>query len=332
MVENISAKDMVTKVIKWKKTFMWITIVSTAVAIVLLLLMPKQYLSTTIMFPARQFSVSKLVVEANAGNQEDYMIIGDADDCEKLIQLLNSDALKLEVADAFGLWTRWRISDNEYKFHYLRQKWDDMVSVKRTEYNSIKVDVLDYTANGAAQIANGIAQYCDTVKFKMNKPVTDQVVRIVKEEFDKTLARMKELQDTLTTLRKMGIMHYKEMVKAYMKVYAKAVEKGDQAAMKRLEGKLDTLRKYGSSYQYAKDNLDKYATKYPDIKMKYDEALVNASNQLPIKFIAEKAIPNEFKAKPKRLIFLFITVLAPNLIGLFFLLFRERFRNGKTES
>jgi hypothetical protein len=318
---------MVQKVIKWKKTFMWVTIITTVVAIIVLLLIPKQYESGTVLFPARQFSVSKLVVEANAGNQEDYMIIGYADDCERLIQVLNSDVLKVRVADHLNLWKRWRIKE-KYKFHYLREKWDDMVVVRRTEYNSVRVDVFDYTANGAAEIANTIADYADTVKFQMNKPMADQVVKIVKDEYETTLARMKVLQDTLAELRSIGVLHYKEMVKAYMKRYSQAVEKGDALGMKRIEEKLDTLKKYGSAYQYAKDNLDKYATKYPDIKMKYDEALVNAKSMLPIKFVIEKAIPNEYKAKPKRLILLIAIVLGANLVTLLILLFRERFRRN----
>src|SRR4051812_36467614 len=174
MTENISARDMVGKIMKWKKIFMWITIISTVVAIILLLLMPKQFQSTTILFPTRQFSVSKLVVEANAGNQEDYLVIGYADDCERLIQVLNSDQLKLDVADHFDLWNRWKIKQNEYKFHYLKEKWEDMVTVKRTEYNSVKLDVYDYTPNGAAELANGIADFADSVKFKMNQPLADQ--------------------------------------------------------------------------------------------------------------------------------------------------------------
>src|SRR5688572_5398416 len=104
MTENISAKELIIKIIRWRKTFMWITIVTALVTGIIVFLMPKQYKSTAILFPARQFSVSKLVIEANAGNQEDYMMIGDADDCEKLIQILTSDALKLKVADAFNLW------------------------------------------------------------------------------------------------------------------------------------------------------------------------------------------------------------------------------------
>lgn len=325
MLENISSTELIKKLIKWRKVFVWITLATGLVTGVVVMIMPKQYKSTTILFPARQFSVSKLIIEANAGNQEDYMIIGDADDCEKLLQLLNSDELKLKVANAFDLWKRWKIKDTTFAYHYLKLKWEDMVTIKRTEYNSVKVEVHDYTANGAAQIANGISDYCDSVRWDMNRRLSGPVLKIVKSEFDNTLMRMKELEDSLHKLRQLGVLHYKEQVKAYSKSYAKAIEKNDQAAMKRLEAKLDTLKKYGSAYQNVHDNLDKYSSKYPDIKMKYDEALVNYNSQLPIKFVVEKAKPNEYKAKPKRLIILLITVVAANLMGLFYLLFREKY-------
>lgn len=100
--------------------------------------------------------------------------------------------------------------------------------------------------------------------------------------------------------------------------------------MKRLESKLDTLKKYGTAYNNVKDNLEKYGSKYPDIKMKYDEAMVNYRAQIPIKFVVEHAIPNEFKARPKRMIILAISILAANFFGLFYLLFRERFNRTVT--
>ena len=292
------------------------------------MLMPKQYKSVAIVFPARQFSVSKLVVEANAGNQEDYMMLGDADDCEKLIQILNSDALKLAVFDAYHLWQRWKIRDTMFAFHYMKDKWEDQVRIKRTEFNSVRIEVHDYVADSAARIANAIVDYCDTIKFRMNREMVAPVVEITKQEYELTLARMKELEDSLDALRKMGIMHYKEQVKAYSKSHAKALEKGDAAALKRLEQKLDTLKKYGTAYTTIKDNLDKYGAKYPDIKMKYDEALVNYRSNIPLKFVVERAVKNEYKARPKRMIIVAITVVAANLLGLFYLLIRERFRSS----
>ena len=129
MLENISSKELFIKIYKWRKTFIKITLISTLLIGIIVFLMPKQYKSTTILFAARQFSVSKLVIEANAGNQEDYMQIGDEDDCEKLIQLLTSDALKIKVADAFNLWERWDIKDTNFSYHYLKLKWDDQVSI-----------------------------------------------------------------------------------------------------------------------------------------------------------------------------------------------------------
>jgi uncharacterized protein involved in exopolysaccharide biosynthesis len=329
MIENISAKDLIVRIIEWRKKFLWITVVAAIVSGIIVFMMPKQYKSVAIVFPARQFSISKLVIEANAGNQEDYMQIGDADDCEKLVQLLTSDALKLEVADAFNLWKRWKIRDTTFAYHYLKQKWEDMVTIKRTEFNSVRVEVHDYTANGAAQIANGIVDYCDTVRNRMNREVAGYVVNVVKWEYENTLKRMKELEDSLDHIRKLGVLHYKEQVKAYSKSHAKAVEKNDKEAMARLQAKLDTLQKYGSAYQNTKDNLDKYSSKYPDIKMKYDEALVNYNANLPIKFVVERAKPNEWKAKPKRMILIGIMVLAANLFGFLFLLFREKFRKER---
>lgn len=325
MIENISAKEIIQKVITWRKKFMWITLATALVSGVIVFLIPKQYKSVAIMFPARQFSVSKLVVEANAGNQEDYLMFGDADDCEKLLQLLTSDELKLRVADAFNLWKHWKIKDTLFKMHFLKQKWEDMVVIKRTEFNSVRVEVHDYTAKGASIIANGIVDYCDSVKFQMNREITGKVLKIVKDEYELTLERMKVLEDSLDRLRKLGVLHYKEQVKAYSKEHAKAMQKNDVPAMKRLEAKLDTLKKYGSAYQYMHDNLDKYATKYPDIKMKYDEALVNYNTQIPIKFVVERARPNEWKSRPKRMVIIGITVLAANLMGLFFLLLKEKF-------
>jgi hypothetical protein len=328
MIENISATELIQRIVRWRKTFLWITVVSIIVGGIIVFLIPKQYKSTAIIFPARQFSVSKLVIEPNAGNQEDYMHIGDADDCEKLLQVLTSDKLRLRVADELNLWKRWRIKDTTFAYHYLKLKWEDMVAIKRTEFNSIKVEAYDYTANGAAQVANAIVEYCDSVKADMNREVAGQVLKIVESEYLATIDRMKVLEDSLDELRKIGVLHYKEQVKAYSKAHARAMEKNDVIALKRIEEKLDTLKKYGSAYQNTKDNLDKYSSKYPDIKMKYDEALVNYNSLLPLKFVVDKARPNEYKARPARTIILLIIVVACNLVGLFWLLIRERMKNN----
>ena len=327
MTENISSVNLIVKIIKWKKVFIVVSILTLIITGTVVFLLPKQYKSTAIVFPVRQFSVSKLLTEQNFGNQEDYMQIGDADDAEKLIQVLTSDILKIKVANAFNLWERWNIKDSTFAYHYLKLKWEDMVAIKRTEFNSIKIEAHDYTANGAAQIANGISDYCDSVRFEMSKQVASSALKIVKDEYAHTLKMMSELEDSLQVLRNLGVLDYKSDVEAYTKSYARSIEKGNKTAQAELEKKLDVLRKYGGAYMLVNENLKKYRFKYPVLKAKYDDALVNYNSNLPFKFIVEKAKPNEYKARPRRLLIIGLVLAANNFIALFFLLLKERFKN-----
>ena len=323
MLENISASTLLSKLIKWRKQLIIYTLAAAILSGLVSFLVPKQYKSTVVVFPARHFSTSKLLLEQNTGNQEDYMQLGDEDDAEKLIQVLNSDALKLKVAKVFDLYTRWKIKDTSFSYHYLKLKWEDMVAIKRTEFNSIKIEVHDYTANNSAQLANGISDYCDTVRNEMTRGVSKQALRIVKEALDNTLKMMGQLEDSLQTLRQLGVLDYKSDVEAYTKSYAKAIEKGNKTAVIELEKKLDILKKYGGAYLYVNENLKKYRFKYPVLKAKYDDELMNYKENLPFKFVVEKAKPNEYKAKPKRLLIVGLSSISAFLLTFLMLLFKE---------
>jgi len=327
MVENISATTLLSKLIKWRKQLLIYTIVAAILSGLVSFLMPKQYKSTVVVFPARHFSTSKLLLEQNTGNQEDYMQLGDEDDAEKLIQVLNSDALKLKVAKVFDLYKRWKIKDTTFAYHYLKLKWEEMVSIKRTEFNSIKIEVYDYTANNSAQLANGISDYSDTVRNEMTRRVSGQALKIVKEAYDNTLTMMRQLEDSLQTLRQLGVLDYKSDVEAYTKSYAKAIEKGNKTAILELEKKLDILKKYGGAYLYINENLKKYRFKYPVLKAKYDDELMNYKENLPFKFVVEKARPNEYKAKPKRLVIIGLSSISAFILTFLILLFKENLPN-----
>ena len=302
-------------------------IISTTVAF----LLAPQYKSVATIFPTRSFSVSKLLIEQNIGNQEDYMQIGDEDDAEKLLQILNSDQLKNVVAEKFNLWQRWKIEKDKYAEHFLKLKWDNMVRYKRTDFNSIKIEVYDYTANGAAEVANYITDVVDLIKESMTKEVATQAYNVVKEEYENTIARMNELEDSLQILRQFGILDYKNDVEAYTKSYAKALEKGNNNGSKALEEKLNVLKKYGGAYNQISENLRKYRFKFPVIKAKYDEAQVNLNKSLPFKFVVDKATPNEYKARPVRWLIILISTASAFLLTIIVLSMGEKYKSVITK-
>ncbi len=287
--------------------------------------MSPQYKSTAIVFPSRTFSVSKLLIEQNQGAQEDYMDLGDEDDAEKLLQILNSTEIRTRIADKYDLWTNWDIEkDNVYSQHYLKLKWEDMVSFKRTNFVSIRIDVYDYVANRAADIANSIVAYADSVKFKMTKEVAKQALDITEKEYKSTISRINELEDSLQSIKELGVLDNKSEIEAYSKSMAKAIEKGSESAQKKLQEKLDILKKYGTAYDAIYSDLKKYRLKYPIIKNKYDEAMVNYNSPMPSKFVVDKAIGNEKKVKPIRSLIVLISSVSAFIIALMYLLFIER--------
>lgn len=330
-INNESVK-LLAKIYHWRKRLLIVSVTAAIVSLALCLFMSPQYKSTAIVFPARTFSVSKLLIEPNQGAQEDYMDIGDEDDAEKLLQILNSSEIRNRIANQYDLWTHWNIKkDNPYSQHYLKLKWEDMVSFKRTNFVSIKIEVYDYVANRSADIANSIVAYADTVKFKMTKELAKQALQITKTEYETTILRIKELEDSLQKIKELGVLDYKAEMKAYSKSMASALESGNTAGQQRLQTKLDALKKYGAAYDDAFSNLKRYRLKYPIIKNKYDEALINYNTAMPSKFVVDRAIANEKKAKPYITLIVGISTISAFMVAFILLIFTEKFNELKSK-
>ena len=322
---NNESIKLLAKIYNWRKHLIVVTIIAAIISSICSVFIKPQFKGTAIVFPARTFSVSKLLIEKNIGGQEDYMEYGDEDDAEKLLQILNSSEIKDRIAKDYDLWSQWDIKKGDGSSnHYLKLKWDEMITFKRTEYVSIKIDVCDYDPIRAANIANSIVSYADTVKFRMSKEIAKQALVIVEDEYSNTITRLANLEDSLQKIRELGILDYSAEIIAYSKAMAKAVSKGNETAIKNLSSKLETLKKYGNAYNNIAEKLFKYREKYPVIKQKYDEALVNYNKGLPSKFVVEKASPNEKKVKPLRLLIVFVSTITAFILALLYLLFTEK--------
>lgn len=323
---NNESIKLLARIYIWRKKLIIVSLIAAIISIIFSFLISPQYKATAIVFPSRTFSVSKLLIEQNQGAQEDYMDLGDEDDAEKLLQILNSTEIRTSIADKYDLWTNWDIKKNTvHSNHYLKMKWEDMVNFKRTNFVSIKIEVYDYVANRSADIANSIVAYADTVKFKMTREVAKQALEITRDEYNSTILRINELEDSLQVIKELGVLDNKAEITAYTKSMAKAIEKGNESAQKKLQEKLDILKKYGTAYDNVFSNLKKYRLKYPIIKNKYDEALVNYNKPMPSKFIVDKAVADENKARPIRWLIVLISTSSSFLMAFLYLLFTEKF-------
>ncbi|GAB4450358.1 MAG: hypothetical protein OHK0036_08870 [Bacteroidia bacterium] len=265
-----------------------------------------------------------MLVEPNVGNQEDYMEIGDDDDLEKLLQIIYSDDLKILLANKMNLWKRWKIENKEYKLYYLKSKWDHYINIYRTNYGSVKIKVYDRHPDTAAVIGNLIVELIDTVQKNMNAERVKTALMIVKNEYDNTISRINEMEDSLNTLRKLGIYDYKEQVKAFSKEYAKAIAKGNLKEKENVEQLFTILQKYGGAYNTWSENLRKYRAKFAVIKAKYDQMLIDANHVIPLKFTVQKAVSNNKKARPIRWLIVLISFVSTQVLVFAYFIYQSK--------
>ncbi|MCX7728597.1 MAG: hypothetical protein N2203_03915 [Bacteroidia bacterium] len=322
------ASNLFITIIKQRlKVFVVLGIIAITIGLTISYLLPVEYQSETIILPARHFSVSKMLIEPNVGNQEDYLEIGDDDDLEKLLQIIYSDNLKFFLADQLNLWKRWNIENKEYKIYYLKSKWDHYINIYRNNYGSIRIKAFDKNPDTAALIANTIVNLIDTIQKNMAQNRIQTALDIVKTEYENTLKNINEMEDSLNTLRQLGIFDYKEQVKAYSKEYAKAILKNDTEKKEKLEKLFSNLQKYGGAYNTWSENLRKYRAKFAVIKYKYDQMLIDSKKILPLKYIVQKAYPDNKKARPIRWLIVLLSLLSTELLTFTYFLFQIKSKN-----
>jgi len=277
-----------------------------------------KFKSTVIMFPTSTNSISKSLLSENANSKQDILQFGEDEQAEQLLQILNSNRIRDRIIEKFQLMKHYGIKpDEKYKYTKLYDEYEDNIKFSRTEYMAVKIDVLDKDPQYAADIANTIADYLDSTKNAMQKERAIMAFKIVENEYLNLKADVQKKEDSLTKLRELGVNDYESQSEMINRQLAIELAKGtNKNGIKALEDKLDILAKYGGPYVSIRDALEYEKKQLSQVKAKYDEAKIDATEVLPQKFVVSKAYKAEKKSYPVRWIIVVVSTLSAFLLAL----------------
>jgi uncharacterized protein involved in exopolysaccharide biosynthesis len=265
--------------------------------------------SQVILFPTSTNAISKALLSNNP-SQEDILEFGEDEQIEQMLQILNSNKIRDSIIAKYDLMHHYQIDDKDpYRITKLFKRYESNVLYKRTENSGVKIIVYDQDAQMAADMANDIAALYDVVKNDMKRLRADQAFRIVEREYDKLKKEIAFKEDSLTALRKLGVYDYESQSEMINRQLAMEIAKGSQENIKRLESRLDILAKYGGPYVSLRDALEHDKKQLSEIRAKYEEAKVDAEQNLPQKFIVSNAYKAEKKSYPIRWLIVVISTL-----------------------
>lgn len=315
---------------KWWKPLLIITLITAIASGAFSFMITPKYKSTVILFPTATNAVSKALLSDNSGPKQDILEFGEEEQAEQVLQILNSNEIRSRVIQKFDLITHYEIDPGSaYKMTELINEYNDNIGFRRTEYMAVEITVMDRDPQMAADIANTISDLLDTVKNKMQKERAVKAFKIVEAEYNGLRAEIKGLEDSLASLRRIGINDYETQAEAYNVQLAIALSKNNNAGVKAIEERLKVLGEYGGSYVSLRDQLEHEKKQLSAIKAKYDEAKVDAEENLPAKFVVDRAYKAERKSSPVRWVIVVVSTLSALLLAMLVLVMIDGLRKKK---
>jgi capsular polysaccharide biosynthesis protein len=253
----------------------------------------------------------------NSSPQSDLLQFGQEDDMERMLQVLNSEEIRNRIVSKYKLEEHYGIEkDNKFRRTLLRQEYDGNIQFKKTEYMSVKIEVLDAVPEMASNIANDIAALFDSTMTRMKHERALDAFNIIKSEYGKFQNEIQIKEDSLRILMQLGVNNYESQADRLSEALGKAIVEGKTAAATELGQKVKILSTYGTAYMSLRDNLYRMREQSNLLKEKYDQAKVDAEQNLPEKFVVDRAFPAEKKSYPIRWIIVAVATIASLIITL----------------
>jgi tyrosine-protein kinase Etk/Wzc len=328
---RFSSVDLI--VFAWEKRIplIIITVVAVLASIIISLTMTNLYKSKVVLFPAPNTSVSKYLFSNQSAGPIGLLAFGEEEQTEQLLQVLQSDQIKNRIIEKFDLINHYEIDpDLKYKYTVLNNKMKKYIKYKRTKYMSVVVEVLDKDPVTAANIANEISDLVDTTMNKIQRERATLAFKLVEQEYVAMENHIKQMEDSLAVLRSYGIFDYVAQSEELWEGYSDAINDNDERAMRIFEKKMDTFAKYGGSYISISDFVVYEKRNFGDLTQKYIQAKVEAEQNLPQKFVVDRAAPDVRKAYPKRSLIVIQSALSAFILGYIVLLIISILRRNKT--
>ncbi len=297
-----------------------ICVIALITSSIISLIIPPKYKSTVILFPASSSSISQSLI-TESQQKKDILKFGEEEEVDQLMQMLLSTEIRNRIIEKYNLFEHYDIQkDSKYPYSTLYKKYNKNVKITRTEYMSIKIEVLDEDPETAALIANDISALVDSTYSNIQKERAQKGYNIVLREFETQKAKIKEIEDSLHALSKIGVIEVKSQTEMYSEQHAIALAQGNKRAIQEISKKLDVLAMYGSTHTILKEQMFEEVKKLTVIEAKYREAKIDLEQTLPNKYIVDRAEKAERKSYPIRWLIVSISVISTFLFSLMLLL------------
>jgi len=246
---------------------------------------------------------------------------------EQMLQIFKSDDIRDSVIKKLYLIKHYDIDTLKPHYNtYLHREWDANVSIHKTEYESVEIEVMDIDPVIACRIINEMVTTFNLKVRSLMREKTNEVVTMLKHQLDIKKLERDTLELKLNLLRKdYNILDFNSQVKEATRGYVSPNSKNQNAA-----NMLKSLVMKGGEYEIINDQFESASKTYLTIKIDYENALKDLTKELTYTNIINKAIPADKKCYPVRWLIVLISILSSWVLSLLIIIYIEKYKEYKS--
>ncbi|MBN2663085.1 MAG: hypothetical protein JXR68_05500 [Bacteroidales bacterium] len=330
--KNFDTLDIFVYLWKKKIPIILITFVGAVASIIISLMLPNYYKATTVLFPTTFLSPSTSLLHISINQETDPGIIGNEDDLERMLQLLQSDFITNSIIQKFNLIEHYEISpDDPHLINKVKKTYQSYVSFNKTPYQGATISVIDIDPQLAADIANEISALFDTLVSEMQHQRNKEMYLIAKNAYENEVASIEILEDSLDTYRQLGILDYFKEIDRYSEGYAKAIGANTLTTQNRalFEEKFELFQKYGQEFYSITAQINSRRVRAADLHVNLIQAEQNLKQEVTHKYVISYAEKPDKKTSPKRSFIVVFATLGAFVFALAMILLLDFYKDLK---
>ena len=294
------------------------------------LLMPNYYKSEVLLLPSEFNSLSKAVL--NEGDSRDLFLFGTEKESEYILEMLSSWQIIEKTAGHFNLREHYKLKNTKLDNEKMVLKLQKNIKVKRSDYLGAKLQVWDQDPKYACDIANYMVEQLQELRYKMKQAKADSIMHSLSASRDSVRNDIIKLTDSLQRLQTETGLYYPNLyADRFAQELAKQIAAGNQAAVTRLETKMQNLNVRGALIAELIQDLEQKSKTMQTWDEHYQQAVMDYNSNIPVDFIAQYATEAAKKDKPHRSIIVIIAALACTLIAAEVLVVKEKYLSSDSE-
>ncbi len=310
MEKIFNNKKMLQLVSKWKIHLIVIGIISIIAGVFIsspIVITPK-FKSTAIVYPTNISTYSK------------------ESETEQMFQIFLSTDIKFKMLNAFQLDKDYKLDRRDPLFiTYFLDEYNNNVSIAKTEYESIKIEVQDKNPKVAAAMVNKLIEFYNQKVAELYRNKQKEMIDIMGDAMKTKEKEMDSIENLLTTMRlKYGILNYASQ--------SSAATQGILQGNNKAKELYTNLAQFGGIYKNQDSLLCEARKQYINFKWLYENAVREYNKSITYAQVVTQPFPADKKSYPVRWVIVALTLAGGLIVSLIVIAIIESNKQKKSST